>query len=78
MLVTEGLVIHAVNRWFGVPVAYQLLIAGLALILTIMFNPRGIAGALSAGSPRPRLPGLRRRRVAAPAATERGVHAGQP
>jgi branched-chain amino acid transport system permease protein len=47
MLVTEGLVIHAVNDWFGVPVSWQLLIAGLALILTIMFNPIGIAGAAS-------------------------------
>ena len=26
---------------------YQLLIAGLALILTIMFNPLGIAGAVA-------------------------------
>jgi ABC-type branched-subunit amino acid transport system permease subunit len=49
MLVTEGLVIHAVNDWFGVPVSWQLLIAGLALILTIMFNPIGIAGAASHG-----------------------------
>jgi branched-chain amino acid transport system permease protein len=47
MLATEGLVIHAVNDWFGVPVSWQLLIAGLALILTIMFNPIGIAGAAS-------------------------------
>ncbi len=45
LLVTEGLVIHAVNVWFGVPISYQLLVAGLALILTIMFNPTGIAGA---------------------------------
>jgi branched-chain amino acid transport system permease protein len=78
MLVTEGLVIHAVNRWFGVPVAYQLLIAGLALILTIMFNPQGIAGALSAGPPRRLLPGVRRRRIPAAAVTEGGVHPGQP
>jgi branched-chain amino acid transport system permease protein len=47
LLVTEGLVIHAVNVWFGVPAGYQLLIAGLALIVTIMFNPLGIAGAVS-------------------------------
>jgi branched-chain amino acid transport system permease protein len=47
LLVTEGLVIHAVNVWFGVPTDYQLLIAGLALILTIMFNPLGIAGAFN-------------------------------
>jgi ABC-type branched-subunit amino acid transport system permease subunit len=47
LLVTEGLVIHAVNKWFGVPVSYQLLVAGIALILTIMFNPVGIAGAVT-------------------------------
>jgi branched-subunit amino acid ABC-type transport system permease component len=47
LLVTEGLAIHAVNVWFGVPADYQLLIAGLALILTIMFNPLGIAGAVT-------------------------------
>jgi len=47
LLATEGLVIHAVNDWFGVPISWQLLIAGLALILTIMFNPIGIAGAAS-------------------------------
>jgi branched-chain amino acid transport system permease protein len=58
LLVTEGLVIHAVNDWFGIPVDYQLLVAGLALILTIIFNPVGIAGALAKGLPRP--PGPRR------------------
>jgi branched-chain amino acid transport system permease protein len=77
MLVTEGLVIHAVNRWFGVPIAYQLLIAGLALILTIMFNPQGIAGAISGRAPRG-LPGVPRRPLPAPAVPERGVHPGQP
>jgi branched-chain amino acid transport system permease protein len=77
MLVTEGLGIHAVNRWFGVPVDYQLLVAGLALILTIVFNPQGIAGATSDVGRRLR-PAVRRRRVAAPAMTERGVQPGQP
>jgi branched-chain amino acid transport system permease protein len=77
MLVTEGLVLHAVNRWFGVPVAYQLLIAGLALILTIVFNPQGIAGAIS--DLRRRLPpAVRRRPLAAAAVAERGVQPGQP
>jgi branched-chain amino acid transport system permease protein len=49
LLVTEGLVIHAVNVWFGVPINYQLLVGGLALILTIIFNPTGIAGAAAQG-----------------------------
>jgi branched-chain amino acid transport system permease protein len=65
MLVTEGLVIHAVNDWFGVPVSWQLLIAGLALILTIMFNPIGIAGAASQGL---RRQVARRRPAASPTA----------
>jgi branched-chain amino acid transport system permease protein len=77
MLVTEGLAIHAVNRWFGVPVDYQLLVAGLALILTIVFNPQGIAGAAS-DARRRLLPALRHRRVAASAMPERGVQPGQP
>lgn len=47
LVCTGGLGIQAANVWFGVPVAYQSLIAGLALIQTIMFNPRGIAGTLA-------------------------------
>jgi branched-chain amino acid transport system permease protein len=61
LLVTEGLVIHAVNDWFGIPVDYQLLVAGLALILTIIFNPVGIAGA--AAQALKRRPRARRPRV---------------
>jgi branched-chain amino acid transport system permease protein len=75
MLVTEGLAIHAVNRWFGVPVDYQLLIAGLALIVTIVVNPMGIAGAVSTDLRRRVLPAVRRRRVAV---AKHGVQAGQP
>ena len=57
LLVSGGLVIHAVNVYLGVPVDYQLLFAGLALILTIMFNPIGIAGVLVPGLARLPLPG---------------------
>jgi branched-chain amino acid transport system permease protein len=78
MLVTEGLAIHAVNRWFGVPVDYQLFIAGLALIVTIVLNPMGIAGAVAADVRRRVLPAIRRRRVRSPAVAEQRVHAGQP
>jgi branched-chain amino acid transport system permease protein len=49
LLVTDGLVTHAINKWFGVPVEYQLLVGGLALIATIIGNPAGIAGALRPG-----------------------------
>jgi len=48
LLVTQGLASQAINVWFGVPVNYELLVAGLALIATIMFNPLGIAGSVSA------------------------------
>ncbi len=48
LLVSGGLVFHAVIEWFGVPVDYQLFVAGLALIATIMFNPLGVAGAVTA------------------------------
>jgi branched-chain amino acid transport system permease protein len=75
MLVTEGLAIHAVNRWFGVPVDYQLLIAGVALIVTIVVNPMGIAGAVAADVRRRVMPTIRRRRMAV---AKHGVHAGQP
>jgi branched-chain amino acid transport system permease protein len=65
LLVTEGLGIHTVNVLFGIPVEYQLLIAGLALILTIMFNPAGIAGAVGAS--------LRRRAGARPVPSSVGA-----
>jgi branched-chain amino acid transport system permease protein len=64
MLVGEGLVIHAINKWFGVPIEYQLYIAGLALILTIMFSPMGIAGSVSAELRRISFPWRRRPAIA--------------
>ena len=47
LLISDGLAIHAGNVWLGIPIAYQPLIAGLALLQTVMFNPRGIAGTVS-------------------------------
>ena len=80
LLVTEGLVIHAVNSWFGVPVSYQLLVAGLALILTIMFNPVGIAGAMAQvvreRRGRPQSPGAPAVRAAEPAAASSAAPTG--
>jgi branched-chain amino acid transport system permease protein len=67
MLVSGGLVVHAVTEWFGIPSSYELLFAGLALIATIMFNPLGVAGAVSAALRRLRSP--QRRVVAAGADT---------
>jgi branched-chain amino acid transport system permease protein len=46
MLVTNGLVFTALDRWLGVPSSYTLLVGGLGLILTVVLNPQGIAGSL--------------------------------
>jgi branched-chain amino acid transport system permease protein len=46
---TQGLSIILVNKAFGVPLNYQILIGGIGLISTIVFNPVGIAGAMSEG-----------------------------
>jgi branched-subunit amino acid ABC-type transport system permease component len=46
-LATGGLVFTAADDWFGLG-DYQLLIGGLGLILTAIFNPEGIAGAARA------------------------------
>jgi branched-chain amino acid transport system permease protein len=44
LLVTQGLGIQVLNSAFGVPSSYQLLVGGVALVVSIMFNPLGIAG----------------------------------
>jgi branched-chain amino acid transport system permease protein len=49
LLATEGVVAHAINDWFGVPVNYQVLVAGLLMIATIVLSPEGIAGAAAVG-----------------------------
>jgi branched-chain amino acid transport system permease protein len=64
LLVSGGLAIHTVTVAFGIPADYQLLVAGLALIATIMFNPLGIAGAVGTVVNR-RLRPPQNRRVAA-------------
>ena len=40
----EGLFPHAFDRWFGLNGTYALLVGGLALIITLLVNPEGIAG----------------------------------
>jgi branched-chain amino acid transport system permease protein len=61
ILATGGLSVQAINVWFGVDVNYQLYIGGIALVLTIMFNPQGIAGAMSLGFHQKLQPHLPRR-----------------
>ena len=45
LMTTEGLVPHALDKWFGVKGTWALLIGGLSLIVTLIANPDGIAGA---------------------------------
>lgn len=42
---TEGLLPHALERWFGLRGTWALLIGGVALVATLVTNPDGIAGA---------------------------------
>jgi branched-chain amino acid transport system permease protein len=42
-LITGGVGSHILEAWFGVPTDYQLLVAGIALVATIVMNPSGIA-----------------------------------
>jgi branched-chain amino acid transport system permease protein len=44
LLVTNGLVFTALDRWVGLSPDYATLIGGLGLIVTIVTNPDGIAG----------------------------------
>jgi branched-chain amino acid transport system permease protein len=41
---TEGLFPHAFDTWFGLSGTWALLVGGFALIITLLFNPEGIAG----------------------------------
>jgi len=61
---TEGLLPHAFQSWFGLSGTYALLVGGVALIVTLIHNPEGIAGTaykkrlekrkrLAAGAPPP-------------------------
>jgi branched-chain amino acid transport system permease protein len=42
--VTDGLISHASQKWLGIPIEYQLFIAGIALVMTVVMRPEGIAG----------------------------------
>ncbi|MFC4506013.1 MULTISPECIES: ABC transporter permease [Streptomyces] len=45
LLSTEALVPHALHEWFGVSGTWALLFAGVSLIVTLVMNPDGVAGA---------------------------------
>jgi branched-chain amino acid transport system permease protein len=52
LIVTDGLGIHAIEQWTGLPSQWELLFGGVALIATAVANPDGIAGALRRDVPR--------------------------
>lgn len=45
LLVTQGIGFLVLQEWFGLGDDYTLLVAGLAVIVTVVMNPNGIAGA---------------------------------
>lgn len=45
LLSTEGVVPHALDRWFGVSGTWALLFGGVSLLVTLIMNPDGVAGA---------------------------------
>jgi len=45
LLSVEGLLPHALERWFGLTGNWALLFGGVSLVLTVMANPDGVAGA---------------------------------
>jgi branched-chain amino acid transport system permease protein len=52
LIVTDGLGIHAIKTWTGLPNNWELVFGGVALILTLVANPEGIAGAAASNLPR--------------------------
>jgi branched-chain amino acid transport system permease protein len=45
LISTQGLVPYALDKWLGISGNWALLFAGVALILTLIMNPEGVAGA---------------------------------
>jgi branched-chain amino acid transport system permease protein len=45
-LVTNGLTFAVLQEWFGISPEYANLVGGVGLILTVVLNPEGIAGAM--------------------------------
>jgi branched-chain amino acid transport system permease protein len=45
LISTSGLVPYALDKWLGISGKWALLFAGVALIVTLILNPEGVAGA---------------------------------
>jgi branched-chain amino acid transport system permease protein len=71
LIVTDGLGIHAVETWTGLPSNWELVFGGVALILTLVASPEGIAGAASRNLPRLGAT-LRRRLTSTPVVAREG------
>ncbi len=63
LIATQGLVPYALDKWFGISGNWALLFAGVALIVTLIMNPEGVAGANYKKAQQRR---LRRARVSTP------------
>ena len=50
LLVSQGFLMHLVTSLFGISSDFQLLFAGLAVLVTVTANPDGIAGFFRDGS----------------------------
>ena len=46
LIVTDGLGIHAIEKWTGLPTEWELLFGGAALLVSVVAYPDGIAGAV--------------------------------
>jgi branched-chain amino acid transport system permease protein len=46
VLVTNGLMFTALQQWIGISPNYSVLVGGIGLIVTVVANPEGIAGAM--------------------------------
>jgi branched-chain amino acid transport system permease protein len=64
LISTQGLFPYALDKWLGVSGNWALLFAGLALIVTLIMNPEGVAGAQYKKKQQ------KRRRLAVPVAYE--------
>lgn len=73
LLITQGLLSYALNNFLGISVTFQLIIAGVLLVFTVITNPDGIAMA-----PTPQWPGRLRRRLSAGGARVAAVPAAAP
>ncbi len=45
LISTSGLVSYALDKWLGLSGNWALLFGGVALIVTLILNPEGVAGA---------------------------------